>query len=168
MDHPAREPTPLFADRAAAGRLLAAELQRYGGRPDVLVLALPRGGVPVGAEVARALGAPLDVFLVRKLGAPGQPELAMGAVASGGVRVVNTEVVAALAAVGEALQYAHERGITHRDVKPINVLVDERGELLLADFGLARVAAETPDLSLSDPERYWRVIPHRRPRRRRR
>jgi len=68
----------LFHDRSDAGRKLAAKLRRYAGRPDVLVLALPRGGVPVGYEVAMALGAPLDVFLVRKLGVPGQEELAMG------------------------------------------------------------------------------------------
>jgi predicted phosphoribosyltransferase len=82
-----------FQDRRDAGRQLAARLQRYGGRADVLVLALPRGGVPVGYEVARALGAPLDVFLVRKLGVPGHEELAMGAVATGGVRVLNPDVV---------------------------------------------------------------------------
>lgn len=86
-----------FADRRAAGRVLARRLvERYGGRADVLVLALPRGGVPVGYEVARALGAPLDVFLVRKLGVPGQEELAMGAIASGGARVLNADVLAAL------------------------------------------------------------------------
>ena len=83
----------LFQDRADAGRQLAAKLMRYAGRPDVLVLALPRGGVPVGFEVARALEAPLDVFLVRKLGVPGREELAMGALATGGVRVLNEEVV---------------------------------------------------------------------------
>jgi predicted phosphoribosyltransferase len=82
-----------FHDRYDAGRQLAAALADYAGRTDVLVLALPRGGVPVASEVARALGAPLDIFLVRKLGAPGQPELAMGAVASGGLRVLNDEVV---------------------------------------------------------------------------
>src|SRR2546430_2476604 len=86
----------LFHDRTDAGRQLAAELERYAGRGDVLVLALPRGGVPVAYEVAQALRAPLDVFLVRKLGAPGQEELAMGAIASGGVRVLNREVVRAL------------------------------------------------------------------------
>ena len=85
-----------FRDRTEAGRRLAAALARYAGRSDVLVLALPRGGVPVGYEVAAALGAPLDVFVVRKLGVPGQPELAMGAIATGGVRVLNAEVVAAL------------------------------------------------------------------------
>src|SRR5256714_1637791 len=84
-----KEGPMLFRDRTDAGRQLAAKLRIYTGRPDVLVLALPRGGVPVAYEVAQALDAPLDVFLVRKLGLPGQEELAMGAVASGGVRVLN-------------------------------------------------------------------------------
>ncbi len=83
----------LFHDRFDAGRQLATRLQAWAGRPDVVVLALPRGGVPVGFEVARALEAPLDVFVVRKLGLPGHEELAMGAIASGGVRIVNDEVV---------------------------------------------------------------------------
>jgi putative phosphoribosyl transferase len=83
----------LFRDRRDAGRQLAAELGAYADRADVAVWALPRGGVPVGYEVARALHAPLDVFLVRKLGLPGHQELAMGAIASGGVRVVNEEIV---------------------------------------------------------------------------
>src|SRR4030088_2821714 len=82
-----------FGDRRDAGRFLAERLREYRGRPDVLVLALPRGGVPVGFEVARALGAPLDVLVVRKLGLPGNEELAMGAIASGGVRVLNPDVV---------------------------------------------------------------------------
>src|SRR4051812_11995324 len=86
----------IYRDRRDAGRPLAAKLTQFAGRPDVLLLALPRGGVPVGYEVARALGAPLDVFLVRKLGVPGREELAMGAIASGGVRVVNEDVVRAL------------------------------------------------------------------------
>ena len=86
----------LFRDRYDAGRQLAEHVMHYAGRPDVIVLALPRGGVPVGYEVARALGAPLDVFLVRKLGVPGREELAMGAIASGGVRVLNDEVVCVL------------------------------------------------------------------------
>ncbi|HEX6939530.1 MAG TPA: phosphoribosyltransferase [Longimicrobiales bacterium] len=83
----------VFEDRDDAGRALAARLTRYAGRPEVLVLALPRGGVPVAYRVARALDAPLDVMVVRKLGLPGQPELAMGAIASGGVRVLNEEVL---------------------------------------------------------------------------
>jgi putative phosphoribosyl transferase len=82
-----------FRDRADAGRDLAAHLDEFAGRDDVIVLGLPRGGVPVAREVAAALGAPLDVFLVRKLGVPGHDELAMGAIASGGVRVVNRDVL---------------------------------------------------------------------------
>ena len=86
--------TGQFADRAAAGRELAALLGSYRGRDDVLVLGLPRGGVPVAFEVAQALHAPLDVMIVRKLGAPGQPELAIGAVASGGETVINDDALA--------------------------------------------------------------------------
>jgi putative phosphoribosyl transferase len=82
-----------FEDRREAGRALEAPLRQYAGRDDVVVLALPRGGVPVAYEVARALDAPLDLFLVRKLGTPGHRELAMGAIASGGVRVLNDDVV---------------------------------------------------------------------------
>ncbi len=93
-----------FADRADAGRVLAEELKEYSGRPDVIVLGLPRGGVPVAYEVALALRAPLDVFLVRKLGAPGKEELAMGAIASGGVVVVNDEVIDALGISQEELR----------------------------------------------------------------
>jgi putative phosphoribosyl transferase len=85
-----------FFDRSEAGQFLAEYLSNYVNREDVLVLALPRGGVPVAAEVAKKLNAPLDVFVVRKLGLPGHPELAMGAIASGGVRVFNGEVVNAL------------------------------------------------------------------------
>src|SRR5689334_20689549 len=103
---------PRFPDRRAAGRALATLLQaEYADRPEVLVLALPRGGVPVGFEVARALRAPLDVFLVRKLGVPGREELAMGAIASGGMTVLNREVVEGLH-IPEAMiatVTAHER-----------------------------------------------------------
>src|SRR5262247_1531600 len=82
-----------YRDRNEAGQQLAEKLMAYANRPDVLVLALPRGGVPVGFAVAEGLHAPLDVFLVRKLGVPGHEELAMGAIASGGVRVLNEDVV---------------------------------------------------------------------------
>src|SRR2546423_455119 len=82
----------LYANRTEAGRKLASLLGQYADRPDVLVLALPRGGVPVAFEVARALRAPLDVFVVRKLGVPGHEELAMGAIATGGIRVMNPDV----------------------------------------------------------------------------
>jgi len=83
----------IYRDRAEAGRRLAAQLTDYANRSDVLVLALPRGGVPVAYEVAKALRAPLDIFLVRKLGVPGHEELAMGAIATGGVRVLNEDVM---------------------------------------------------------------------------
>jgi predicted phosphoribosyltransferase len=85
-----------FLNRTEAGQILAENLSSYANREDLVVLALPRGGVPVAAEVAKGLNAPLDVFVVRKLGLPGHPELAMGAIASGGVRVFNGEVVNAL------------------------------------------------------------------------
>jgi predicted phosphoribosyltransferase len=88
--------TGLFPDRRAAGRALARGLGAYADRTDVIILALPRGGVPVGYELARALSAPLDVFLVRKLGVPGHEELGFGALASGGVRTLNDEVVRGL------------------------------------------------------------------------
>jgi putative phosphoribosyl transferase len=82
-----------FEDRFDAGRFLAGELKHHAGNPNVVVLALPRGGVPVAFEIARAIDAPLDIFVVRKLGAPGYEELAMGAIATGGVRVFNEEVI---------------------------------------------------------------------------
>src|SRR5262245_57755046 len=82
-----------FRDRTEAGRLLAEKLEGYANRTDVIVLALPRGGVAVGFEVAKALKEPLDVLVVRKLGVPDQPELAMGAIASGGIRVLNEELL---------------------------------------------------------------------------
>ena len=85
-----------FTDRREAGRLLAAELAKYSGPDDVVVLGLPRGGVPVAWEVARGLRAPLDVLMVRKLGAPGQPELAVGAIGEGGVRVLNAGLIRGL------------------------------------------------------------------------
>ena len=85
-----------FRDRAEAGRLLGSALAAYAGRTDVLVLALPRGGIPVACQVAKALAAPLDVFVVRKLGAPGNPELAIGAVAPGGICILQEEIIAGL------------------------------------------------------------------------
>ena len=108
--------TRRFRDRSDAGRQLGAILQPYAGRPDVLVVGLPRGGVPVAFEVAQALRAPLDALVVRKLGVPGHEELAMGAIAAGGVRVLNDEVVhdlristATIDAVAEAAQQELER-----------------------------------------------------------
>jgi predicted phosphoribosyltransferase len=133
----------LFSDRFDAGRRLAAELLDYADRPDVLVLALPRGGVPVAFEVARALHAPLDVFLVRKLGVPGHRELAMGAIASGGVRVLNEDVVRGLGVPDEVLDAVAARERTelerrewaYRDGRPPPAV---RGRtVILVDDGLA-------------------------------
>lgn len=99
----------LFRDRAEAGRAVAAHLGAYAHRPDVIVLALPRGGVPVGYEIARELEVPLDVFVVRKLGVPGHEELAMGAIATGGVRVKNEDVARVLGITAETFDHAAER-----------------------------------------------------------
>src|SRR2546423_1735244 len=117
---------PIFRDREDAGRALAQYLRHYAGRADVIVLALPRGGVPVGYEVADALGATLDVFLVRKLGVPGQEELAMGAIASGGVCVLNEQVVQVLDIPAETIRRVIEeqqremerREIAYRGSRP--------------------------------------------------
>src|SRR5579859_2733954 len=98
-----------FRDRAEAGRLLGERLAQEAGLEDVVVLGLPRGGVPVARQVARAFGAPLDVFLVRKLGYPGQPELAMGAIASGGIQVLNEELVRELRLTDELIDRVAER-----------------------------------------------------------
>src|SRR5262247_2530478 len=130
-----------FRDRREAGRRLATELQRYAGRDDLIVLALPRGGVPVGYEVATALHVPLDVFLVRKLGLPGHEELAMGAIASGGVRFLNEDVLAQtgvsraiideVAAVEEAELGRRERA--YRGSRPAPKL--ENATAILVDDG---------------------------------
>jgi putative phosphoribosyl transferase len=133
----------MFRDRYDAGETLAERLRDYAGRADVAVLALPRGGVPVGYMVARELGAPLDVFVVRKLGTPGQPELAMGAIASGGVRVLNADVVESLDiqdwAIEQVTQQEQEelerRERQYRGDRPP---LDVRGKtVILVDDGLA-------------------------------
>jgi putative phosphoribosyl transferase len=132
-----------FEDRKAAGRALAEHLRGYVGRSDVLVLALPRGGVPVAFEVAEALGAPLDLFLVRKLGTPGHPELAMGAIASGGIRVLNEDVIrwhgitsAAIDAVArEEQQELERREAAYRGGRP-PVAIEGR-VIILIDDGVA-------------------------------
>jgi putative phosphoribosyl transferase len=133
----------LFRDRAEAGQVLAGKLASYANRPDVLVLALPRGGVPIGYEVAQALHAPLDVFLVRKLGLPGQEELAMGAIASGGTRVLNEDVVGKLDIPEEvidavAVQEEQELIRRERDYRGGRPAPDVRGRtIILVDDGLA-------------------------------
>jgi predicted phosphoribosyltransferase len=109
-----------FRDRTEAGRLLAELLREYAGRDDVVVLALPRGGVPVGYEVARELGAPLDVFVVRKLGVPGHEELAMGAIATGGLLVLDEDLVRTLGIAEDELQRVVEaelRELERRDAE---------------------------------------------------
>src|SRR5437016_627187 len=137
----------LFRDRREAGRLLAEKLAGYANRPDVIVLALPRGGVPVGYEVSRALGAPLDVFLVRKLGVPGYEELAMGAVATGGIRVINEQIVERLGIPGDLIDAAAareqqelaRRERLYRDRRPPAAV---RGRtVILVDDGLATGAS---------------------------
>ena len=140
-------PDRLFHDRRDACRVLARLLDQYRDRPDVLVLGLARGGVPVGYEVAAALGAPLDVFLVRKLGVPGREELAMGAIASGGVIVINDDVVRGLGIAPETIQRVAEeegrelqrREQAYREGRPPP---DVAGKVvILADNGLATGAS---------------------------
>ncbi|MFZ0910380.1 MAG: phosphoribosyltransferase [Candidatus Acidiferrales bacterium] len=157
-----------FRDRKDAGQKLAAQLLRFSKNPNVVVLGLPRGGVPVAAEVARALSAPLDVFVVRKLGVPQQEELAFGAIASGGVRVLDAEIIEQLAipdAVLDAVveremielerrELAYRRGMPAADVK--NRIV------ILADDGIAtgssmRAAVEA--LRKLGPERIVVAVP---------
>jgi len=135
--------TQRFPDRRVAGMHLAAELGAFAGRADLLVLALPRGGVPVGWEVARALGAPLDVLVVRKLGLPGHEELAMGAIASGGVRVINPDVVnmmhvpsAAIdAVIAHELEELRRREQLYRGDRPLPEVGDRT--VILVDDGVA-------------------------------
>ena len=157
-----------FRDRRDAGRALAAELGEYEGRDDVLVLALPRGGVPVGYEVAQALGAPLDVFLVRKLGVPGREELAMGALATGGVRVLNRDVVQALAIPddiihGVASEEARELRRRERAYRGDRPAPEVRGRtVILVDDGLATgstMRAAVAALRAQGPERIVVAVP---------
>src|SRR5262249_32646437 len=154
-------------DRSEAGQQLARQLARYANR-ETLVLALPRGGVPVAYEVAHALGAELDVFVVRKLGAPMQPELAMGAIASGGVRVVNDEIVRALglsdADLADAVQAEsrelERRERQYRDDRPFPTV---RGRtVILVDDGLATGAsmqAAAQALRAQEPRRLIVAVP---------
>jgi predicted phosphoribosyltransferase len=137
----------LFRDRRDAGRDLAQRLVRYARRPDVTVLALPRGGLPVAAELAEALHAPLDVFVVRKLGVPGQPELAMGAIATGSARVLNEDIVSSLeihedtieAITAEEHQELMRREAMYREGRPP---LDVHGRtVLLVDDGAATGAS---------------------------
>jgi predicted phosphoribosyltransferase len=157
-----------FRNRGDGGRRLAEKLTGYAGRADVLVLALPRGGVPVAFEVARLLGAPLDVFVVRKLGVPGHEELAMGAVATGGVCVLNEEIVHGLAiledridaVVARELQELARRERAYRNRRaPLNV---RNKTVILVDDGLATGAtmrAAVRALEQQHPERIVVAVP---------
>ncbi len=132
-----------FRDRVHAGRELAGLLAHYAHRPDVIVLGLPRGGMPVAAEVARALGVPFDVFLVRKLGVPGHEELAFGAIAQGGVQVLNNSLIADLDLPPSAVERVAARERTelerrdelYRGGRPFPILHDRT--VILIDDGLA-------------------------------
>ena len=162
-----------FRNRVEAGQQLAKKLAKYANRPDVLVLALPRGGVPVGYEVAQALHAPFDVFVVRKLGVPGHEELAMGAIASGGVRVLNGSVVDSLGILDETIDAVATRELrelerrerAYRDDRPAPdmqgrtvILVDDgiaTGSTMkaaikaLRQLEAARIVVATPTVALS-------------------
>jgi putative phosphoribosyl transferase len=139
----ARSKPERFSNRVDAGTYLAAQLRSYAGRRDLLVLGIPRGGVPVAFEVARALQAPLDVVVVRKLGLPEQPELAIGAIASGGIRILNQEVVTGLnvpKSVIEAVTRREQRELERREhaFRGGKAAVDPRGRtVILVDDGLA-------------------------------
>src|SRR5438105_4386811 len=160
--------TDRFRDRAEAGRVLAERLRRYAGRHDVIVLALPRGGVPVAYEVAKALGVPLDVFVVRKLGVPGQEELAMGAVASGGVLVLDERVIGPFGideaeierAVRAELREVERREVAYRAGRgPVDL---DGKTVILVDDGLAtgstmRAAARA--VRRQNPERVVVAVP---------
>jgi predicted phosphoribosyltransferase len=158
----------LFTDRRHAGRVLASALGKYSGRTDTIVLGLPRGGIPVAYEVARGLSAPLDVYVVRKLGVPGHEELAMGALASGGLCVLDDDVVRALGITkGNILEVARaeNRELARRDHTyrgnraPVDV---SRKTVILIDDGLAtgstlRVAIRA--LRQRNPERIVAAVP---------
>jgi putative phosphoribosyl transferase len=157
-----------YGDRAEAGRLLASELVHYAGHPKLLILALPRGGVPVAFEIAQALHAPLDVFLVRKLGVPGQEELAMGAVASGNVRILQSDVLEAFGISHSTLQAATlqeteemaRRERLYRGDRPSPQVRDRT--IILVDDGLATgstMRAAIAALKQQHPERIIVTVP---------
>ena len=158
----------LFRNRTHAGQMLAGMLKEYSNRDDILVLALPRGGVPVAFEIASALPAPLDVFLVRKLGVPGQEELAMGAIATGGVRVLNHEVVKYLRVpdhVIDSATQAEQRELDRREQayrgnrQPPEV---GGGTVIFVDDGLATgstMRAAVTALRLQKPARIVVAVP---------
>ena len=159
---------PPFRNRRDAGQQLATKLAAYAGDPNSIILALPRGGVPVAYEVARALGIPLDVFVVRKLGVPGHRELAMGAIATGGTRVLNTEVVHTLGIspmMIEAVAAQEQRELNRQEhVFRAGRLAAEVGgrNVILIDDGLATgstMRAAIAALRQSHPARILVAVP---------
>lgn len=158
----------IYRDRSEAGKQLAARLTRYADREDVLVLALPRGGVPVAFEVAKQLHVPLDIFLVRKLGVPGHEELAMGAISAGGVRVLNQDAIDYLripasvidAVAASELQELERRERAYRGDRPEP---DGRGKtVILVDDGLATgssMRAAAAALRQQEPARIVVAVP---------
>ena len=159
---------PTYRDRSDAGLRLAVRLARYAKRPDVLVLALPRGGVPIAYEISRALHLPLDVFVARKLGVPYQPEVAMGAVASGGVRVLDREMIRAVGldeteleeiTKAEMAEVARRERLYRGDQPPPEV---EGHTIILVDDGLATGAtlrAAIAALRVRNPARIVVAVP---------
>jgi predicted phosphoribosyltransferase len=154
----------LFRDRHDAGRALARRLSSYAGRADVTILALPRGGVPVASEIARALDLPLDVFLVRKLGVPGHEELAMGAIASGGARVLDSEVVRAYRVSEEDVARvtdAERRELDRREIayRADRPPLDLKGRtVILVDDGLATGSSMRAAVAALGPLSAARVV----------
>jgi len=157
-----------FTDRFEAGKVLSEKLLQYRGRPDVIVLALPRGGLPVAYEVAKALDAPLDVFLVRKLGLPGHQELAMGAVADGDVIVRNEHVIESLdipdtlieSVARDERRELHRQRALYRDAAPAPRIKDQ--VVILVDDGLATgatVRAAIAALRKQEPKRLIVAVP---------
>jgi putative phosphoribosyl transferase len=157
-----------FRDRRDAGRVLARKLSAYTGQTDVIVLALPRGGVPVAYEVALALHAPLDIFLVRKLGLPGREELAIGAIASGGIRVLNNDIIRALNVPEEVInivarnesQELQRRERNYRGESSAPEVRDRK--VILIDDGLATGAsmrAAVVGVRAQHPERIIIAVP---------
>lgn len=151
-----------FKNREHAGKVLAERLDQYAGRPDVIVLALPRGGVPVGFAVAQALGVELDVLLVRKLGMPGQEEYAMGAIASGGVRVLQPEIAHMVPAhVIDAVTRREEREIERRErlYRGNRPQPDLHGRVvLLVDDGLATGSTMRAAVAVTRQQQPARVV----------
>ena len=157
-----------FRDRTEAGELLAERLREYERKPDAIILALPRGGVPIGYEIATRLGLPLDVFVVRKLGVPGQRELAMGAIASGGVRVLNEDVLRAMPSAAatvaevtaEESREVERRERDYREGRPAPELSER--VVILVDDGLATGAtmlAAIAALRKQDPAKIVVAVP---------